>query len=302
MSYLTRAYHAAKLFTTTNAPTIMVVSGVASMTVGSVVGAKKTLQIEDVLAKHAEKLELVEQGEAMGLESYTKDLAQKDRITVYTRASIDLGKLYAVPIVFFVGGATLVFGGHHMLLKRNATLAVAFTGLKKSFDAYRERVREELGEGRDLEFMTGKKATEVTHEDGTVYYEIEDDGRGEDLYNRIFEQGVSESWKPDLDLNRMFLEQQRKFAQQLLNRREYLYLSDVYTALGFEETDVSRVVGWRVKTLPDGTKDIPFIDFGLNTPHPLDQALAQDAAIYLDFNCQGLIVGGKVQQILENNA
>jgi len=41
------------------------------------------------------------------------------------------------------------------------------------------------------------------------------------------------------------------------------------------------------------------IDFGLDTPLPDDWKYSREKAIYLDFNCQGLIVGGKLQKILE---
>ena len=73
------------------------------------------------------------------LDSYTPDVAMSDRIKVYTRVGLDLGKLYFVPGVLFIGGACLVFGGHRIMLQRNATLALAFTGLKKSFDFYRQK-------------------------------------------------------------------------------------------------------------------------------------------------------------------
>ena len=140
MSYLTRAFGAVKLFSKAHAPTIMVCTGVASMTAGAVVGAKKTLQVEEVLAKHTPDLEKIKIGASLELDSYTPDVARGDRLKVYGHAGLDLGKLYLVPGVLFVGGAALVFGGHRIMLQRNATLAVAFTGLKSTFDAYRQRV------------------------------------------------------------------------------------------------------------------------------------------------------------------
>ena len=120
-----------------------------------------------------------------------------------------------------------------------------------------------------------------------------------DPYNRVFEQGATSQWVPDLGINKGFVHNQNRFAQERLLREGILYLSDVYKALGFPETDISRVVGWKVKRLPDGSKDIPVVDFGLDKPHPDDWKYNKERAIYLDFNCQGLIIGGKVQKILE---
>jgi len=107
------------------------------------------------------------------------------------------------------------------------------------------------------------------------------------------------SWEPDLGVNKMFVGQQQRFAQELLNRRGYLYLNEVYKALGFPESDIGQVVGWKVKKNPDGSKDFPVVDFGLDRPLPDDWKYSKEKAIFLDFNCQGLIVGGKIQKILE---
>lgn len=303
MSYLTRAIGAVRLAAKANAPTIMVVGGVGSMTVGAILGAKQTLKVEEVLAKHTPDLEKIQRGQDLGLASYTKDVARTDRIKVYTRAGLDLTKLYAAPAALFIGGAGLVFGGHRMLIQRNATLAIAYTGLKKVFDAYRERVRNEFGSEVDQAMYSGyetKLLNEGTKHEAEIHTR-DWSNSSNDPYNRVFEQGATTAWEPDLDINRMFVTQQQKFAQQLLNRRGYLYLSEVYSALGFPESDISRVVGWKVRTLPDGSRDIPFVDFGLDKPHPDDWKFSNEKAIYLDINCQGLIVGGKVQKILEQS-
>lgn len=302
MSYLTRAIGAARLALKANAPTIMVVGGVASMGAGTVIACKQTLKVEQVLADHVPSLEKIERGEKLELSSYGKKEAQQDRIKVYARAGLELGKVYAIPVVLWGGGATLVFGGHRMLLKRNATLAIAYTGLKKTFDAYRARVVDAFGSEADQAMYGGWEKREVvdpvTGEKELVNGRDWDEA-GKDPYNRIFEQGATTAWEPDLDINRMFLSQQQKFAQQLLNRQGYLYLSDIYKTLGFPESDISRTVGWKVRRLPDGSRDIPFIDFGLDKPHPDDWKFSKEGAIYLDFNCQGLIIGGKIQKILE---
>jgi hypothetical protein len=303
MSYLTRAIGAARLVLKANAPTIMVVGGVASMGAGTVLACKQTLKIEEVFAKHTPDLSKIEQGTKLNLRNYTAEDARSDRFKVYARAGLDLGKVYAIPVVLWSGGATLVFGGHRMMLKRNATLAIAYTGLKKTFDAYRARVIEEYGSEHDQAFLSGFKKKTVWNDETGTNEEIatrdwDENGNG-DPYNRIFDQFSTTAWEPDLAVNRMFVGQQQKFAQQLLNRQGYLYLSDVYKALGFPESDVSRTVGWKVKKLPDGSRDIPFVDFGLDKPHPDDWKFSKDKAIYLDFNCQGLIIGGRIQKILE---
>lgn len=301
MSYLTRAIGAAKLALKAKAPTIMVAGGVVAMGAGTVIACKQTLKVEEVFANNLPSLEKVEQGESLELSSYGQKEAQQDRIKIYTRTGLELGKVYAIPVVLWGGGAALVFGGHRMMMKRNATLAIAYTGLAKAFSKYRERVIAEQGSEADQRYAHGhvrKTVVDpVTGEKAEITTRDWDDSS--DPYNRIFEQGATDAWEPDLSINRMFITQQQKFAQELLNRRGHLWLSEVYQALGFPESDVSRVVGWKVRRNPDGSKDIPFVDFGLNKPHPDDWKFGKEKAIYLDFNCQGLIVGGKIQKLLE---
>ena len=301
MSYLTRAIGAARLALKAKAPTLMVAGGITAMGAGTVIACKQTLKIEEVLANHVPSLEKVEQGEKLELSSYGKKEAQQDRIKIYARAGLELGKVYAIPVVLWTGGAGLVFGGHRMMVKRNATLALAFTGLKSAFDKYRQNVVNEFGSEVD-QAMYGGYETKLLNEGSKDESKINTrdwDASAGDPYNRIFEQGATSAWEPDLSVNRMFISNQQRFAQQLLNRRGYLWLSEVYQALGFPENDISRVVGWKVRKNPDGTKDIPFVDFGLDKPHPDDWKFSKENAIYLDFNTQGLIVGGKIQKILE---
>lgn len=302
MSHLTRAYGAVKLLSKAHAPTIMVVSGVVSMGASVIGASKQTLKVEETLVPHVESLEKIQTGRDLDLDGYDDKAAQRDKIVVYTRVAKDLTKLYFVPGVFFVGGACLVFGGHRMLLQRNATLAMAFTGIKKAYDTYRANVREEFGAEADQAMLHGYKIREVIDPvTGSVQtVNVRDwDAEHVDPYNRVFGRGESTQWHDDIGVNKLFIAGQQRMAQILLGNRGYLYLSEVYEALGFPETDISRVVGWKAGFNPDGSKEIPVLDFGLDRPMPDDWKYSKDNAIYLDFNCQGLIIGGKVQKALE---
>lgn len=301
--FITRAYGATKLLLSANAPTIMVTAGVVAMGAGTVLACKKTLRVEEVLEKHVPDLEKIKKGRSLNLPSYDDNAAMSDTLALYGRVGFDLTKLYAVPTVIFGAGVALVFGGHRIMLQRNATLALAFTGVSKAFEAYRNRVVAEQGSEADQRFMHGYVVKTVVDDETGVTQGITtrdwDGVPNGDPYNRIFEQGATSQWQNDLTINKMFIHNQQRFANELLNRRGHLYLSEVYEALGFPESDISRIVGWKVKKNPDGSRDIPFVDFGLDKPHPDDWKYDRERAIYLDFNCQGLIVGGEVQKLLE---
>lgn len=302
MSYLSRAVGTVKLAAKAHGPTIMVVGGVFSMGASVVFASKKTLTVEELLKPAVEDLEKIQQGERMQLEGYTKQVAAKDRGKIYGRTAGTLTKHYFVPGVLFIGGACLVFGGHRLMLQRNATLAIAFTGLKRTFDAYRLRVAENFGDDADQAMLSGYVTKEVWDDEtgsSTIVQTRDWNDSSHDPYNRVFGEGETSQWVNDLGVNKMFIQNQMRMAQIRLGHQGYLYLSDVYEALGFPETDISRVVGWKEKANPDGSKDIPIINFGLDKPMPDDWKHNRDNAIYLDFNCQGLIVGGRVQKALE---
>lgn len=299
--FITQAVGATTLVLKHHAPTIMVVGGVVSMGASVVTASKKTLYIDAILEPVVEKLEEINDAADRKVGSYTPKQARSDRFMVYGKGWYALTKHYAVPGTLFIGGACLVFGGHRMLLQRNATLAIAFTGLQKAFEKYRENARHAMGDEFDQAMISGFTRKEVVGPDGEVTEINARDWHSEDNadpYARVFEQGESTEWRPDLGMNKHFVAMQRKYAQEKLNRQTYLYLSDVYEALGFEETPISRLVGWKVTRNPDGSKDYPSIDFGLDRSLPDDWKYNQEHAIFLDFNCK-LIIGGDVQKALE---
>lgn len=297
MSKFREALGALKLALKENSPTILVASGVVVMGASVIVASKKTLELQETLKPHTEALEEINAPEG----KYADTPENKQIVLAHTTK--DVVALYFVPGVLFVSGAGLVFWGHNIMVRRNATLAVAFTTLKKSFDAYRARVVANEGHTADQYYMHGSKtiASEALGEKAGLEYASRDwDDSATDPYNRVFSQQTSKEWENDLGSNKFFISCKQKEAQRLLNRRGYLYLSEVYDSLGLDESDISRVVGWRIRTLPDGSRDIPVVDFGLDKPIPDDWKYNQKREVYLDFNCQGLIVGGKVQQMLES--
>lgn len=302
MSNLTRAVAAAKLVAKAHAPTIMVVSGVVSMGASVITASKKTLKVEEVLERHVPDLEKIKQGKELDLPSYDSNAQLKDLTVVYTHVGMDLTKLYFVPGVLFIGGAALVFGGHRVMLKRNATLAIAFTGLQKAFDAYRQNVRDEFGDTADQGMLNGYKEVEVYDDKSGKTQTIRTrdwDNVENDPYNKVFSAETSDQFINDLGVNKLFIANQQRMANIKLGLDGYLYLNDVYESLGMRKTDVGQVCGWKERRLPDGSRDIPFIDLGLDKPMPDDWKYTANNEIYLDINCQGLIVGGQIQKELE---
>lgn len=306
MSKLSLAYGALKLNLHAKSPTLLVVGGVVVMGAAAVLACKQTTQLEGVIEPHVEQLEKIENARKTKPElkdggNYSDEVARSDRTITYSKAGRDVAKLYAVPAALFLGGAVMVFRGHHLLQQRNAALAVAFTALKKSFDRYRERVVKEQGHEADQHFMNSSTAHTFTTGAGyPMQTATRDwDTSAKDPYNRVFSNETSSKWQNDLGTNKHYIQSIQRYAQQTLNHRGYIYLSEIYTSLGLPESDISRVVGWKIQMNENGDRTVPIVDFGLDKPLPDDWKYNQQRAVFLDFNCDGLIVGGKLQQILE---
>lgn len=291
MSKLTRAYGAAKLALHAKSPTLLIVGGVVAMAGAAVFACKKTLEVEQVLEPHQTELETFKNDPSPG----------DEKSIVQLQMARDVAFHYAAPVGIFLLGAGMVFKGHSILQKRNAALAMAFTTLKKSFDNYRARVVSEQGHEADQRFLNGSKETIVNNHGYSQRVLSRDwDESLKDPYNRVFCQETSSKWQNDLGANKHFIACQQRFAQQILNRQGYLYLSEVYDSLGIARSDVSQVCGWKITTLPDGTRNVPVVDFGLDLPIPDDWKYNQERAVFLNFNCQGPIVGGKIQEAIES--
>jgi hypothetical protein len=303
MSKLTRAIGAAKLAMHAKSPTLFVVGGVIAMGAAAVVACRQTVKADGVLEPHTIKLEELKSQEAAvvsGREKGSISDIQAEKTQIYINGFTEVAKVYAVPVVMFVGGAVMVFRGHSIMQQRNAALAVAFTTLKRNMDAYRARVIAEQGHEADQRFMSGSKETISTKDGYPRKIDTRDFDTADDhIYNRVFSQVTSNQWQNDLGANMHFIACQQRFAQQALNKYGYLYLSEVYRSLGIAESSESRICGWKITYLPDGTRNIPIVDFGIDKPLSNDWKYSAERAVYLDFNCQGLIVGGKVQKILE---
>lgn len=313
MSKLSRGIGAMKLLLHAKSPTLWVVGGVAAMGASVIVACRQTAALETVLEPHVEQLEKLKVAQdALTTNSHkvkTRDGnlvsmedISKDRFSTYIKAGVDCSRLYAVPLVLFIGGACMVFKGHSILQQRNAALAVAFTTLKKSMDAYRARVIAEQGHEADQRFLNGHTEM-ITGKDGYSQRVATRNWKApEDVYDRVFSQENSKFWENDLGTNKHFISCQQRYAQQVLNHDGYIYLADVYKGLGLAPSATAQLVGWKIRYLPDGTKDIPIVDFGLDKPLSDDWKYNQEKAVYLAFNCQGLICGGEIQDVLEKIA
>ena len=152
--------------------------------------------------------------------------------------------------------------------------------------SYRDRDRAEVGEEKDDELYSDPKleTVKVKDKDGNVKdldVEIDDAGG----YKFLFDEVTSNNWSSDPGYNRIFLQAQENYANDMLASRGHVFLNDIFDGLGMERTAAGAVVGWIAE---EGAH----VDFGLRNPgyEPNDLFWAdEEASIRLNFNVQGVI-------------
>lgn len=298
---LTRSLNKAGLIIKKHSPEILAVGGTIGVVATVVTACKATTKLNGILEKSKEEIDQIHYAAAHPeelAEEYTIEDSKKDLTIVYTQTALKLVKLYGPAVVLGVGSLAALLGSNQILRKRNVALAAAYTVVDKSFKEYRGRVVERFGKELDRELRYNIKAKEVTetivHEDGTETTEtktvqVPDIAPGHSDYCKIFDE-TCPNWTRDREYNYMFLNKTQAQFNDLLQRRGYVFLNEVYKALGFQPTPAGQVVGW-VYDEKDPVGD-NFIDFGIhdkNDPEKRAFVNGLEQSIWLDFNPDGVI-------------
>lgn len=100
-----------------------------------------------------------------------------------------------------------------------------------------------------------------------------------DLYARRFDS-ANKHWSPNAAHNKLFLQTQQNWMNDVLNARGHVFLNDVQDALGLDRTPAGQLVGW----LRSGTGwGDGYIDFAIT------EAEDEPGVFLLDFNVDGVI-------------
>jgi len=273
------------------APEILTSVGIAGFVVTAIMGAKATLKLEPIVDKLNDDLSQIKDIQRIHPDSETK----RDKINVYTHAVMSIGKTYGPTVALGVGSAVCIVSAHGIMRRRNVALVAAYQVLEKSFANYRERVIEEYGEDKDLEYRSGLR-TESIKENGKnvkVTTELERI-KGASPYGRWFDQMNSTLWNKLPEYNLMTLRAQQEYANQKLQIQGYLFLNDVYDSLGIERSQAGQVVGWYIdKNRHSAESGDCYVDFGM---YDFDSEGGRRfingnaPGIFLDFNVDGVIV------------
>lgn len=269
-----------------HAPVILFGAGVVGVVATVVLASRATLKLHDVLD---EAQEVLDQVSGLEHESYSEKDRQRDTAIVYFKTGAKIAGMY-LP-AFAVGAVSIacLTGSHVILTKRNLALTAAYAALEKGFRQYRDRVVKELGEDKDLEFRHGftEKTIAEDTDEGPVTKTVKVLGDGyPSIYARYFDDSCS-PWQRQPAYNRLFLECQQNFANDLLRAKGWVTLNEVYEMLGMKRSQEGMIVGWVLDGDGDG-----YIDFGvfnIENGENRDFVNGWGDRVLLDFNVDGVI-------------
>lgn len=281
-----------KLLVHKHSPHILFAAGLVGLGTSVVLACRATLKVGDKLDVVQRNVEEVQRNVLAPYISHRHTVdripdTKRDLAFVYIRGAVEIGKLYAPAVI--VGGLSVaaLTGSHVQLTRRNAALTGMYTTLSKAVDAYRERVRKELGEEKENEIWHAGDFEIETNADGTVI-RSKLGQCGTNMYARMFDE-TNRNWTPNFESNRVFLMGIQNACMNKLVRDRFLFLNDVYRSLGFDKTVEGQLVGW---TYPSRSREGDnYVDFGMFVDaRNTDFILGNDQrAIYLDFNVDGVI-------------
>lgn len=276
-----------------HSPRLLFAAGVVGMVGTVVLASRATLRVHDLLDEFHSDLEDVKTLESP---RYTDKDRQRDKVILYTKLVVNLGKLYGPALLVGMASVASLTGSHVVLNRRVAGVTAAYAALEKGFDAYRKRVIEELGVEKDREFRYGFEDRTIVEEtdQGPVIKQVHQIGPdGASIYARFFDEG-SRNYQKHPGYNQIFLQAQQNYANDLLRSRGHVFLNEVYDMLGMERSKEGAVVGWVLNGCErDGGLDgDQYIDFGI-FEHDIYEAIrfvnGDERSILLDFNVDGVI-------------
>jgi hypothetical protein len=244
-----------------NAPHIMTAVGIAGIPIGTFMACKATLELDQLKQDQEKAFNELEDGKEVYVGKYTAEAYERDRMIVGARGAVKLVKLYLPAGTVLAVSIGLITGGHYILNRRNVALSAAYKILDGAFKSYRERVREEFGQGidTDLRLNATKRIVGTGDAPEANPTEINAMFHPEKEYARIFDDR-SIYWRNDTELNELFLRKQEIYANDQLKARGHVFLNEVYDMLGLPRSKAGCVVGWHT-AMGDAA-----VSFGMHSP------------------------------------
>lgn len=274
-------------YTKKNAPSILTGIGIAGGGVTMYLVGRAVLRAQPVIGGMKADAANITSHEID--ENYTKQTQVKQIGELYVRRSATLIRIFTPAVAVGSASVICILASHGLMHQRQAGLVAAYTALDAGYKAYRQRVREELGDEKDLDFYRGVTRSEsdpigengetciienYTHTSGSPY--------------SFFFEATNHNWSKTAEYSKLFLIQQQDYYNDRLRAYGFVFLNEVLQDLGFPRTQAGQVVGWKLKS-ETGDGHIDFGLFNLDNERVRAFMNGDETCVMLDFNVDGPI-------------
>lgn len=281
-----------------HAPEILVGTGAVSVLGGTALACRATIKAKDIL----EEPMLVGEYEKITYEDGTEEIVNENDTEKKEalKKGLKVVKEYLPAAGLIGGGVGMLVAAKSIEHRRFTAMLGAYSSLQSVFEEYRGRVIAEGGESLDYRCLNGAETAKVEklveQEDGKKPKKVKEEvtvfTAGENPYHRIFDDCNSQDWHRDREANLNFLQCQEKALNYVLQSKGRVFLSEVYSALGFEYNPVGQFVGWVADDI-EGAGD-GYISFGIDWAYErieidraFDEGREPEPSLWLTFNCDG---------------
>ena len=287
---------------------ILVGAGIVSSALAIVFAIKSTKKIEqktEDVNKNILKLQEVIQSENTSPEE-KKNAVKECKKNERKKVGIVV-KTYLPTICLFTASVACVIGSHKIMKGRLLAAAAAYQTLDSAFEAYRTRVKQELGEELEQKIFNADKenANGVTADGKTAIAEPESfGGKG---YTIVLTKDNWPGWSNNVAFMIEELQSAQNQANIELRIRKSLFWKDILNMIGIRNAkDVLTPAQWQASHIvgymydPDDTSIDSFVDFGglfdrygHKTEKAMDLIRNGCDSITLSFNVDGdILLGG----------
>lgn len=263
-----------------HSPTLLLAVGAVGVVTSTVAACRATLKLNELLEEQADKSEKLRTLETIDEQEITKAL-----VAVRTQTSMQIVKLYLPAVGIGVVSLGCFVASNRVLAARNTALVAAYAGLERTYDAYRARVIEELGEEKESKLHYGDEIERVETKDGKSKSVLK---AGASKYAFFFDE-LSTSFSDSPQANQMWIRTQMAYANDLLRARGHVFLNEVHDMLGVPRTPAGAIVGWILDNNENGDNYIDFGVFEGDVFSAMQFVNGDERAIMLDPNVDGVI-------------
>lgn len=249
--------------------------GIGGIILTVIESSKATLSAGDILELHRERMGEMKEAIEVAKEDHLEFNPGREKMIIWSKTFVDLAKLYAPAIT--LGGLSVgaIILSRNIMHRRYLAAVAAYNAVREAFDAYRDRVRDEMGDMYDHHFRYGTELREVTEEiidekgKKKKVTKMEEVPGTEKVENRqlnfwwdeYLPNGLKNTnWDPNPEYCKSWLRGRENLITDLGRRNGYLFVNDVLRELGLPGVfPDGQLLGWVFDK-----NNYAFVDLGLS--------------------------------------